>query len=772
MCNKRMAFLGSSRILVIGAALMVVLNFQMAKADYVSKALVGNFEDVSSWNARGYAPAYPSSDGMITGDRLIINGTITRNGDLTSVEATVNGILIINGNYTNSGWGGLTVKSGAKVEIFGNLTGSAAIAVDAGGLLIVHGNLTSSGASVSIKGNAIVKGNYSTSSNTQVNVNGNLVVGGDFSHSGGALSVTSSNLYILDPNAVITHPGWGDLKSGNYGDNEDFLDKESGNNALYDQVVNMGLVTVVYTWVGKTSSDWFDVRNWKDGKLPTSGTSVVINTATNSPVVREGGLAEVKNIEMSAGSALTLEPGARMTVSGNIVNAGATVLLKNTVSKPTSFLTKGTVAAPVTVQWTYSNGRYFYVAHSVDGVTYNAYDAPTANAFNLYRYTGSAWGAITSSAGLSGIESVLEGYSVKFNETGNPVLVYTGTLRSGNYSRPINGWNLIANPYPAYLDLESTGINYGNSLSSVWTTTNASGSTVYSTYNTASKIGAGGGTRYVAPGQSFWVRNYSASSITVSSTARAHSTGMLKSASAAEDVLRINLIGEKGTDEVVLAFRESGSNIYSDVYDSEKRFAAGVAEVAVYSLKGDKKLVINVLPVDLIERTVPLGINIGTQADGVYRLCASNIQEFMPGIDVGLLDKVTGESLSLREKPEYTFTATPGSGQDRFELIFKTAEKAPEVPTGIGSNEASGIVITAIGIGNKAVVKVSDLAFDGNVRIELIDSMGKVQLSGTYTDARTVLEVPTSSPFYLVRVSYRGMVKTFKIMTTRAIDLR
>ncbi|MFT3740036.1 MAG: hypothetical protein QM786_14885 [Breznakibacter sp.] len=807
---------------LLGSTLFLLLFSVNAFSQYANQK-TGDFDTSSSWVGN----SIPTETWKTI--TIVANSTITKNGNFTwnGANVAVNGTFIVNGGLT-AGYGGLTVndtlivsgafngnltansnsvvnagsfsggtfdvqkgalltvgseelsgsctltnhsyiRNGGTVVIYGDFNLQSNITIEAGGTLIIHGSFNALGNwGMNISGNIVVTGNFSATNGTIQN-SGNVVIGGDFTFGGGGFGGTNSeNFYIVDPDATITPSNWGTNK---YGDLDDFVANESGNTTLYDLVVEeLGLVTITYTWTGSVSNSWGTVGNWKEGKIPTSGTNVAINNVTRAPIVSEGTEAEAKAITMGTGAILTLDPGARMTVSGNISNTGATILLKNTVSKPTSFLTKGTISAPVTVQWIYPNGRYMYVGHSVDGVTYANYDTPTANSFNLYRYTGTAWSAITSSAGLGGTENTLEGYTVKFNETADVSVTYSGTLRTGNYSKAINGWNLIANPYPTYLDLKSSGLVLGNSLSSVWTTANASGKTVYATYNIASALGANGGTQYVAPGQSFWVRNYSSSSLTISNTARVHATGVLKSASVSTDILRITLTGGSDEDEMVLAFRSSGSDSYSEVYDSEKRFSTGTGEVSVYSQKSGKSLIINVLPDENLEsQNISLWMNIGTQVAGTYVIKAVNITEFMPDMDVFLLDKSTGETTNLREKPEYTFDAVTGSSQDRFELSFKAIEKVPDVTTGINNGTTSDIVITAMGVGSKTIVKVKDVAFAGKVHIEVVDASGKlVQAVVSQTD-RTEINAPSNTPFYMVKVVYNNVVKSFKIMNITTI---
>ncbi|MFT3740031.1 MAG: M1 family aminopeptidase [Breznakibacter sp.] len=520
-----------------------------------------------------------------------------------------------------------------------------------------------------------------------------------------------------------------------------------------------------YVWSGAINNNWNNHQNWQRGVAPLPSDNVMVKGSTHNPEISDD--VTINHLGIQSGASLTFRSGARVTVNGDILNDGASIIVENTIDNPVSFLTWGTISAPVTVRWIYPNGRYMYVGHGVNGVTYASYDGVTANPFNLYRYTGAAWSAISSGSGATGLngeENALEGYTVKFGETDDVAVFYTGTLRQGDYSRSINGWNLVANPYLAYLDLASSHLFLDNSLSTIWTTTNASGSTIYATYNIASNIGANGGTRYIAPGQSFWVRNYAPGVLTIHNLVRTHAAGSLKSASSSTDVLRLSLGNAMVEDENVLAFREIGSDGYSLVYDSEKRFSTGTGEVSLYSKKEGKNLIINVLPSDMTGRVIPLAINIGSGTVGPFTFTATNINQFGSADNVILTDLVTGESIDLRKTPRYVFTSGAVSSQNRFELSFKAIDKAPGISTGVDGNTTSGIDIVAVGIGNKAIVKVKDLAFAGKVAIEVVDAFGRLQKSISANTDRIEFDSPSNTQFYVVKVTYKNMVRSFKII--------
>ncbi|MER3499680.1 MAG: hypothetical protein C4308_14155, partial [Chitinophagaceae bacterium] len=82
------------------------------------------------------------------------------------------------------------------------------------------------------------------------------------------------------------------------------------------------------TWLGTTSSNWFDASNWCGG-VPTSTTNVVIASgATNMPVISDAttnGAASANNITINSGASLTVNNtgnAGTLNLYGNLTNSG------------------------------------------------------------------------------------------------------------------------------------------------------------------------------------------------------------------------------------------------------------------------------------------------------------------------------------------------------------------------------------------------------------------------------------------------------------------
>ncbi len=79
--------------------------------------------------------------------------------------------------------------------------------------------------------------------------------------------------------------------------------------------------TTTGTWIGSTSTNWFDASNWCGG-VPTAGTNVVIPAgATNMPLIGASG-AVCNYITINSGATLSMNSTGDLTVSGYWTNNG------------------------------------------------------------------------------------------------------------------------------------------------------------------------------------------------------------------------------------------------------------------------------------------------------------------------------------------------------------------------------------------------------------------------------------------------------------------
>lgn len=112
-----------------------------------------------------------------------------------------------------------------------------------------------------------------------------------------ANQTTSANITIPSNANLGTHvlrarstwgSGYDSCNQGSYGETEDYS-------------VNF---TDEISWTGTTSTDWFTITNWDVRKVPTISDKVVINTASNQPVIGVGLTGNAKKVTAKSGTYL------------------------------------------------------------------------------------------------------------------------------------------------------------------------------------------------------------------------------------------------------------------------------------------------------------------------------------------------------------------------------------------------------------------------------------------------------------------------------------
>jgi len=870
---------------IINGILIVSLLFVTSNTwgQYTSKAVTGNYEDASSWSST----AKPTDGNVTNALTIVANAIITRNGDLVKQNSiTLNGKLIVTGNYSETSWDALKINSPSgelvvngnfstlsaltvagkltvngvatpntgqaltisstaivnfnnslttgpvevagvlnvtssftinnnqtlkitkdgKVEIWGDFNATAgAIDIQKGGILIVHGNSSLGNTGSNVQGDFITLGNLTMNGGTVYNT-GNIIVGGDFT-STGWVSIqpngSSEQVYFLNPNATITAPANSDISNGYYGDVNDFLDNETaGLISIVSEVAGSSL-SITPVWYSYASGNWNGGSVWTlDSKTATITTSMTITNTngTTSNITSASDLAHVitsgktitipagtnastaNKITINTGGTLILAPGSFLTANGNITNNG-TFKLQHTYTSPSSFINNGTITGNTTIEQTLLQGRNWYIGSAMNTNSHIYYStAPTY--FQYYNTAGKAWANITDNDAAS-LTQTMRGFYINYAGSGTNTITQTGTLYSSTLADQSIGlsnggdrWNLVANPFASYVSLVNTvsstdpatnpNWDFSKIEPTVYVRTKEGSTYKFLTFNLSTNIGSTGITDgLIAPMQSFWVRAKASTSgsITVKKTARVNpaSTQSLKAASASSDILRIQSSSINATDEAIIVFRAIGSDTDTNI-DSEKRVDSPGLVPQIFTQKSGKNIAINVMPEDPTAYTIPLAITVGAKGAGDITLNASNITEFMPNVNVYLKDLSTGTVTDLRQSPSYTFTTEAATAQNRFELSFSKVSKAPQVATSTDVNESQNASITAYGIGTKAVVTIKDVSFSGNVQIEMYDAVGKQLISTVSQEQRTELPLNGSTQFVVIKVTYNGTTKSFKIM--------
>ena len=146
---------------------------------------------------------------------------------------------------------------------------------------------------------------------------------------------------------------------------------------------------------------------------------------------------------------------------------------------------------------------------------------------------------------------------------------------------------------------------------------------------------------------------------------RSHQNGKLMKGSDARPVLRLKMSNGKASDEAVLLVDANASNGL-DAFDSEKMSNDNANIPEIYTLIGNKQIVINGLKELSDKQDIALGFRTGTANS--FSLNASMIQNFAEGTSIILEDKLLGKKQNLIDQPQYQFSSGADTSNTRFVL--------------------------------------------------------------------------------------------------------
>jgi hypothetical protein len=427
--------------------------------------------------------------------------------------------------------------------------------------------------------------------------------------------------------------------------------------------------------------------NWCAGSVPGASDDAVIVATANQPHITSAAPngVSVGNLTVESGATLTVDAGKALTVSGNFTNNGTATLESNATGTGT-IITLGTVGGSGTfIAQQYltgsggslPDGRLWYVAPTVSNVNSGAFSAAGDN--RLWAHdevaeaggsNGAGWSEITDDATAL---SPMRGYAARLGAT--ETVEYTGgTFNTGDLSltdltrtgtaSTKRGYNLVANPYPSFLDWSAAMGASTDLLPTIWYRTENAGSMIFGTYNALSEMGVMGATEFIHPGQAFWVRvdaDGNSGTFAMDNTMRSHRNA--ETMRDGIDIIRLTLTNGTHTDETAVFFNDLADN-GADIYDSEKQMAP--AEVPqLWSNVDGTRMAINGIHGPQTQPTVPLGIRV--QTAGEYTITATELD--LP-VGAWLEDITTGAFQSLDNEPSYAFSSEGGTFNGRFVLHF------------------------------------------------------------------------------------------------------
>ena len=755
---------------------------------YSKDNTTGAYNEEDSWIPRGQwdNPRTPHNTSSPNAKIYIVaTSHITKTGDFNPVELEVLGTFILNGDFINNGWAGLTVKSGGSVVIYGNIAGGAGIKVENGGKLTIYGNLTSTSSGINVARNMVVKGNFSTSSNTILNTTGKLVVGGDFAHAGGTLSGTSNeNLYIINPDANITGPGWSSpIYDGEYGVLEDFIENESDNPGLWDLVEDVMPEFVgspFYEWIGGDGNDWFNPNNWNKNKVPDKDSKVVITSESEVEVFpKEDNLPiEIYSIDVKGNATISMMPGSKMTVRDDInIDASGHFILNNRFGGNglVSLITEGNVNGDFDIKVTLPTNSWYYLSSPAKEPDKNYLGSALGGAY-VYGYNNNQW---VKDADFN----VADGGLVYFETFDSSVteieIEYSGKINNGNpkIEYKSKGYYLFGNPYPSSIDWRD--ISKERIYSSIWYRTRINQELVFVTYNPEAPEGANvavlpddmdnmSDLALIPPYQSVWVYTRTASaqapaSIDLDKSNRAHSAdkSILKSSSREKaDIIRVTSNNGLSRDGAVIYFDKNSTESGDDAGDSYKYFNGSENIPEIYTRAGKTALSINGMPTFDGTNEVPLSVR--NRVDGEVEL-KFDFSYYRSDDLIVLHDRILDQKVNLRKVNRYKYEPLVlGDDHERFVMLFNPEYyNDDDLSTPLDANEANNIEVFYDG--DYLNIYLDEYLIDVS-SVEIFNlsgiSLGEYKIS----EFHTTIKLPAINEFVIIKLnSAKGFI-SYKLL--------
>ena len=496
----------------------------------------------------------------------------------------------------------------------------------------------------------------------------------------------------------------------------------------------------------------------------------------NSPTakIKTNNLSVLNDVTIASGSVLQVSPLIGLTVGGTFTNnAGNTgFVLQSDATGTGTFLDNGSTnsAVAATVQQYLTTGRNWYISTPVTNTTSAVFSANATNP--LYYYdevngTSAPWPTITNTTTSLG---VMKGYVANVASTG--AVAFTGNLNTGAQSittltrtagQTKEGFNLVGNPYPSYLNwmlaIDASNTGTTNLLTTVWYRTKNNATTpayVFDTYNETANTGTNNNgvaavTGMISPMQAFWVRvaaGQTSGTLAINNAMRLHqdvATNKFRvpAANATQKVLRLQVSNGTNSDETIVLFNANATDGY-DAYDSPKMTNGNASIPEIYTFAGTEKAVINGLNSIATNSLVPLGFSTG--AANTFSIKATEVTDFDTDTRIVLKDKVLNVEQDITSGTPYTFTSDATSTENRFAIIFKSASAI----TGIDNPTENTDVRVSKNADNQIVITRSVGSQSGVVTV--CNTMGQKLLSTTINGETTVISKSFSPGVYFVTV--------------------
>ncbi|OAB28771.1 Cadherin-like [Flavobacterium fryxellicola] len=422
------------------------------------------------------------------------------------------------------------------------------------------------------------------------------------------------------------------------------------------------------TWNGTAWSNGLPTAN--KGLIITGNLTADSNLVACSLIISNNAVVSVpsgfnfiiaNDINVAVGSSLTFENNTNLLQTKNTNSNSGKIIIK----RQTSDL---------------KLSDYVLWSSPVSGQQLQSFSTATlSNRFYTYNPSTNLYNAIVPTNSFA----TGTGYLIRMpnNHPTSPTIwegQFQGVPNNGDYSIPVtnNAFNAIGNPYPSTINANTfIATNTITEALYFWRKTNNTATSSYATYTTAGGTANAGGLSSIVPngiiqvGQGFLVKA-TTPNIAFTNAMRVNNTAnqFLKTKETELHRIWLNL-SKEGTpvNQMMIAYMPKATAGIDPAVDG--RYINDNA-TALNSLIENEEFVIQGRSLPFIDTDV-VPLTFKTNLAGSFTIGIDHVDGlFTDSQNIFLNDKVTSVNHDLK-KANYSFTATAGTFNDRFEIVYK-----------------------------------------------------------------------------------------------------
>ena len=495
---------------------------------------------------------------------------------------------------------------------------------------------------------------------------------------------------------------------------------------------------------GKTGNN----GNWVFNKPSTDGTEDVLfpSGTPESPLVNS--VLNVKSISLGAGVTLAHDAGSNVTVVDDMVFGIGSSYVPHT----NSTVTIGGALRKVEVK----DNNWHLISSPVDTeeyddawVTANGIESGTGNNRGVSTYDNGTldgstgpWRYYQAGAAATTFGDGV-GYALKATDATGDIYEFTGTYQAGTISpaitQDVTNYNLVGNPYNAYIDVAAFITENTTKLPA-----SAKSIYVWDAVNSTYKSLTSG---YLQPGQGFFVDSDVASDVVDFTPAMQGHDGGATFYRSSETSIKLAVTNGESTRAAAINYMEGKTSSLDPRFDIAL-FTGVPSDLSVYThlLENNDGIAFErqALPnTDLASMVIPVGVKADANKEITFSAEAMNLPT---GIKVFLEDRVHNTFTRLDEaNATYKVTLTAAlDGVGRF--YVHTTQSALSI---------DNVTLTGVSIfkANAATLRVTGLT-QGKASISLFNVLGKQVMSTSFeaTASKDISLPKLARGIYFVKV--------------------